>query len=46
VRLRLKDYDIPTSLGPTAKSVDLFLSIEGIRQKEGAQGLAAYRGSL
>ncbi len=33
VRLRLKDYDIPTSLGPTAKSVDLFLSIEGIRQK-------------
>ncbi len=33
VRLALKDYNIKTSLGPMAKEVDLFLSVEGIRQK-------------
>ncbi len=33
VRLRLKDYNIKTSLGPTAREVELFLSVEGIRQK-------------
>jgi len=33
VRLALKDYNIKTSLGPAAREVELFLSIEGIRQK-------------
>ncbi len=31
--LALKDYNINTSLGPAAKEVVLFLSLEGIRQK-------------
>lgn len=31
--LRLKDYNIDFNLGPTARTADLFLSIEGIRQK-------------
>jgi len=33
VRFALKDYNIKTSLGPAAREVELFLSIEGIRQK-------------
>jgi len=33
VRLALKDYNIKTSLGPMAKEVELFLSVEGIREK-------------
>jgi len=33
VRLALKDYNIKTSLGPAAREVELFLSVEGIRQK-------------
>ncbi|MFQ5480596.1 MAG: YceI family protein [Thermodesulfobacteriota bacterium] len=33
VTLALKDYNINTSLGPTAKEVVLFLSVEGIREK-------------
>jgi len=33
VRLVLKDYNITTDLGPTAREVELFLSVEGIRQK-------------
>ncbi len=33
VRLALRDYNINTSLGPTAREVTLFLSVEGIRQK-------------
>jgi len=33
VRLALKDYNINTNLGPMAREVELFLSVEGIRQK-------------
>lgn len=33
VTLALKDYNITTDLGPTAKEAELFLSLEGIRQK-------------
>lgn len=33
IRLALRDYNIKTSLGPAAREVVLFLSVEGIRQK-------------
>jgi len=33
VRLALKDYNINTKLGPAAREVELFLSVEGIRQE-------------
>jgi polyisoprenoid-binding protein YceI len=31
-KLRLKDYNIDYDLGPAAREVDLYLSVEGIRQ--------------
>ncbi len=33
VVISLKDYNINTDLGPTAREVEIFLSLEGIRQK-------------
>ena len=33
VRLALRDYNITTDLGPTAREVEIFLSLEGIRRK-------------
>lgn len=32
-RIKLKDYNIMMDLGPTAQEVELFLTIEGIRQQ-------------
>ena len=32
VTLKLADYDINYNLGPASREVELFLSVEGIRQ--------------